>query len=175
MSQRRIFVDGEIYFITTRTFDKYPVFENIKFCQILLNNICYYRKKLKFKLLAYCILPDHLHLLIRPRRRFNISQIMQLIKYRTTSDIRKFEISHCSGEPGSPLHNGNEICGTIWQKSFYDRIIRNDRQLQNTINYINCNAVHHELVDDPVKWPYSSYHNHYQTGKEIMKIDYFEN
>lgn len=163
-------IDGEVYLITTKIINNKKIFANKEYCQILLKNIDYYRKKLKFRLYAYCIIPWHLHLLILPRRGISISKIMQLIKYRAARDIRKYNHNLRSREPGSRLPSS----GTIWQKSFHDRIIRSDQELDNKIDYINYNAVKHRIVDDPIDWPYSSFHNHYETGKELIKIDPIE-
>ena len=59
----------------------------------------------------------------------------------------------------------------VWQKSFYDKAIRSDEELYNVINYINNNAVKHNLIDNPKDWLYSSLHNYEQTGKELIEID----
>lgn len=186
MSQKRIWINGQIYSITTKTFGNLSVFDDLEYGEILLDNIKYYKSQFEFKLLAYCILPDHLHLLIWPSFKYSISKIMQSIKYRTASDIRKYRMDSycklcnkthvCSRRPDrlSQCWNDVDEIGTIWQKSFYDRIIRSDRQLQNTIDYIDYNAVHHNLVSNPIDWLYSSFHNRYQTGKERIKIDFYE-
>lgn len=163
MPRQRINISGQIYFITTRTFNNQRIFKNSEYCQILLKNLDYYRSKLKFKLLAHCLLPDHLHLLILPDEEFDISKIMQLIKYRTASDVRKL----CSREPGSRLRKTN----IIWQKSFYDKAIRSEKELYNVINYINYNAVKHHLVENLKDWPYSSIHNYEEISQKLVKID----
>jgi len=169
-------VDGEIYFVTSNTINDQRIFTNNEYCQILLKNIDFYRRKLKFRLYAYCIIPWHVHLLILPRRGKNISKIMQLIKYRTARDIRKYNHDLRSRQPGCRLPGawleGQRCLNSIWQRSFHDRIVRSDRELDNKIDYINYNAVKHRIVDDPITWPYSSFHNHYKTEKELIEIDY---
>jgi putative transposase len=81
-------------------------------------------------------------------------------------------------QPGCRLREtwveGQRCENSIWQRSFHDRIIRSDQQLFNTIQYINCNAVKHQLVDDPIKWPYSSFHNYNDKEKALIEIDYLE-
>ena len=53
-----------IHFITTRTNNNINYFKDGNNCLLLLKNINHYRKKYQFKLLGYCVMPDHLHLLI---------------------------------------------------------------------------------------------------------------
>jgi len=173
-----MYVDGVVYFVTARIINNKKIFNNDRHCRILLNNINYYRNRLKFRLYAYCVIPCHVHLLILPKRGRDISKIMQLIKYRTARDIRRNDmLSDMSGrrQPGCRLHDLGQRCEhSIWQRSFYDRIIRSDEQMCNTINYINYNAAHHHLVDDPLNWPYTSFHNYDKTGQALLRIDYYE-
>lgn len=196
MPQRRIFVDGAIYFVTTRTFDKQSIFSSNIACRSFIDVLDFCRDKLRFELFAFAILPEHVHLLIRSNPRNSISDTVRHIKGRfarlinNSTDLstedkflgcrgiddrvgEEFILAYLSDNDYRLTEQAEGM--RVWQRSFYDRIIRCDRHLENTINYIDNNAVHHQLVDDPIKWPYSSYHNHYQTGKEIMKIDYFEN
>jgi len=51
----------------------------------------------------------------------------------------------------SPLHQGN-IRRFVWQKSFRDHIIRDNRDFDNHLEYICNNAVRHGLTDEPGKW-----------------------
>jgi len=198
MSQRRIFVDGAIYFVTSRTFDHYPLFKSDYYCRLFLTVLDSCRKKLKFELFAFAVMPDHVHLLIRPNSRNSVSDTVRHIKGRFARLVNlaaatEDEFLGCGNGGDNQCYTpfggeefiladekhkpnaGEEFIlaeGRIWQRSFYDRIIRCDRHLSNTINYIDNNAVRHRLVDDPINWLYSSYHNRYQTGKEIIRIDY---
>ncbi len=46
--------------------------------------------------------------------------------------------------------------GPLWQRSFYDRVIRDDRQLVEAINYVHQNPVAAGLADTPEAYPFSS-------------------
>lgn len=71
-----------------------PIFENKKCAQFLLNNINYYQKKYCFWIFASAVLPGRWDVLIQVGKGTKVSKIMQLIKYRTASDIRK---NDCGG------------------------------------------------------------------------------
>lgn len=60
---------------------------------------------------------------------------------------------------------------TIWQRRFWDHVIRNDLDLEEKLNYINYNAVKHGLVSDPVDYKYSSARNYYLGDDSVIKID----
>jgi len=53
-----------IHFVTTKTFEKKPFFLDHKCCDILIENMDAYRDELLYKIFAYVIMPDHLHILI---------------------------------------------------------------------------------------------------------------
>ena len=75
-------------FVTTNVFLKTKVFFIPKYCQILLDNLDFYRKKYKFRLLGYVIMPDHCHFLILPNTEIGyISQIMHDWKSYTAQVI----------------------------------------------------------------------------------------
>jgi len=75
----------------------------------------------------------------------------------------------------------NQNAGRVWQSRFWDHIIRNEKDLNNHIDYIHYNPVKHGLVKSPFEWKYSSIHEYkeyYQTdwGKKefLFEGDYGE-
>jgi putative transposase len=198
---RRIISDNYFYFVTTKTSNNSLIFENEKYCYFLISNIEFYRKKLNFLLIAYVIVPDHFHGIIVPDLRWgNISDIMRNIKYRTARDILNFNglrnwdkegrpiVNNDRGRPGLSLrgkNNGRALPGSalrgngmvkryknsIWQPRFYDKVIRNEKQLNQTIEYVHFNPEKHEFTNDYTKWKYSSYRNYYLDNDSLIRID----
>jgi len=72
------------HFVTTKTFQNKPIFNNSKSCELLLEDIDFYRNKLGFKLIGYVIMPNHLHLIVwwdvEKQKGLTISKIIQSIK-----------------------------------------------------------------------------------------------
>jgi REP element-mobilizing transposase RayT len=242
MPQKRLYVEGAIYFVTTRTFNHQKLFSQEEYCRLFLEVLDFCRRKSKFELFAFAVMPDHVHLLIRPADEYSISDIVHRVKgifaYMyvkqqnhkgsvAESGRNKSPFDQCAGEPswfadirptppagepswfadirptppaGEPSWFADirptpsalfaDIRPTpsawfadkrrririnpVWQKSFYERIIRSDKQLFNTLEYIDHNAVKHQITDHPFKYLFTSIHNHYQTGKEIITIDYLD-
>ena len=46
--------------------------------------------------------------------------------------------------------------GHVWQKRYWEHLIRDDRDLANHIDYIHYNPLKHGYVERPVDWPWSS-------------------
>jgi len=76
------------HFITTKVWQDIWLFKEEKYCQIIIDNLDFYRNKFDFKLIAYAVLPWHLHLILMLSRRFNdISKVMQDFKKFTAIQI----------------------------------------------------------------------------------------
>lgn len=106
----------------------------------------YYAGK-RYELQAYCVMSNHVHLLIRAvqddKGGFHlISDTVRLLKSHTAHEINKF------------LHR----TGQFWDDFYFDRIIRDEHDYTNVVNYILMNPVAAGLVDSPGKWR-DSYNN----------------
>jgi putative transposase len=54
--------------------------------------------------------------------------------------------------------------GTIWQRRFWEHLIRDDTDLRNHIDYIHYNPVKHGYVTQPGDWPFSTFHGYVRDG-----------
>ena len=52
----------------------------------------------------------------------------------------------------------------VWQRRFWDHIMRDQEDLNRHIDYIHYNPVKHGLESDPFRWQYSSLDQHYKDG-----------
>ena len=52
-----------------------------------------------------------------------------------------------------------EIAGrmNVWQRRFWDHVIRDEEDFERHLNYVHYNPVHHSYVDKPESWRHSSY------------------
>ncbi len=111
-----------------------------RFAKIITGAFHYYDSK-KYELHSYCVMSNHVHLLIRalPNENgsiYHISEIIRLLKSYTAHEIDK---------------TINQT-GQLWDAFHFDRIIRDERNYANVINYIMYNPVTAGLVDSPDKW-----------------------
>jgi putative transposase len=54
--------------------------------------------------------------------------------------------------------------GTIWQRRFWEHVIRDQRDFVNHVNYVHYNPVKHGLVKRASDWPFSSFHRYVDAG-----------
>ncbi len=85
-SQKRIYVPGGIYFITTNTYHKHPYFDNDILCELFLETLDFTSLLKGFNLHGLAINPDHLHLLNEPTGKYNYSEIMGALKRNFARD-----------------------------------------------------------------------------------------
>jgi len=155
---RRYFEKNLVYFVTTATKDRHPILNDSKLCRILLVTIEYYKTIFDYSVLAYCLMPDHIHLILQPRGSFELSFIMKMIKGSFSRTVNKL--------------NGKE--GSLWQRRYYDEIIRNEDQLSKQIEYIHYNPIKAGLESHPGKFPHSSftqYNGKKSNGDVLLAVD----
>ena len=142
MNIRRYYYPGQIVFITQVLKDRLPVFDNPEMVALLFNILKNVNSLHPFSLLAYVILPDHFHILIRPSGQSNFSQIMHSLKSNFTYQYKQ----------------RMNITGSVnvWQKRFWDHIIRDETDLENHIHYIHFNPIKHGYVNNINDWQQSS-------------------
>ncbi|MBU0598116.1 transposase [Patescibacteria group bacterium] len=183
------------HFITTKTFENQKVFRNDKYCEILIKDIDFYRNKLGFKLVGYCMMPDHLHIImwwdVDVNKDLTISKIIQSIKNHSAKEIeyyfkmgrRKPSLSPHSkaGSEGFLLPKNYQwkdegtvhtpVKGRIWQHDFYDFNIYSDKKMNEKLNYIHWNPVRAGLCNKPEDWLWSSYKFYEFREEDRIKID----
>ena len=136
MRKRREFVEGAFYHVTSRTNDKIRVFENSLGRKIMLMVLQDAKYKFHFDLANFCIMPTHIHLLIRPAHGTNVSLIMHWVK---THSAKRWNSLH-----GSTDH--------MWGNRYFAGIVNGQQGFDAIMDYIDQNAVKAGLVEKPEDW-----------------------
>lgn len=110
-----------------------------------------------FKIDAISVLPDHLHFMMTlPKEDVDFSQRLNLIKGTFSRQIAPYESISLSRK--KKRERG------IWQRRFWEHLIRDEQDYEDHINYIHYNPVKHRYVSQPSQWPYSSIHRFIKLG-----------
>ncbi|MEG3439531.1 transposase [Pannus brasiliensis CCIBt3594] len=152
---RRLYVAGGTYFITQVTHQREPWLCSELGRKGLREAIEHTRVKYPFSIDAFVLLPDHFHVLLTlPPDDRDFSVRLRLIKtyvsryYRQELAIDR-SLSHSREKRGE---------SNLWQRRFWERLIRDERDFENHRDYIHNNPVRHGLCESPRDWPYSSIH-----------------
>ena len=92
------------------------------------------------KLLAYCLMPNHFHLLVQPCDGKELSRFMQWLM---TSHVRRY-------------HQHYGTTGHVWQGRYKSFIVQDDDHLLTVTRYIEGNPVRANLVSSCKNWKWSS-------------------
>ena len=114
----------------------------------------------RYRLLAWVIMPNHVHVLFNPINNWALGKIVASWKKWTASQIRvcqKTGDDNCGKtNPG----NANLLIGAhperVWCREYWDRFIRDDRHFGIVLDYIHGNPVKAGLVARAEEWPWSS-------------------
>jgi REP element-mobilizing transposase RayT len=115
-------------------------------CAEIVKTTLHYADGKDYKLICYCIMPNHFHLVFEllPNNK-GISKIMQSIKRISARDCNKILIRS----------------GAFWQDESFDRWVRDEKELYFVIRYILLNPVNAGLVDNWRDWKYTYCHPDY--------------
>jgi putative transposase len=174
MRYRRITAPGGTYFFTLVTFQRSPIFDEEHAINLLVEAFRSVLHKHPFTIEAAVVLPDHLHMIWRlPENDSDYPTRLRLIKSHFT---RHWEECQEIPTTASRQLKGEQA---VWQRRYWEHLIRDDRDWQRHLEYIHYNPVKHRLVCAPVEWKYSSFHSFVKQGLyqsdwgsgDMMKIE----
>ena len=123
------------YFVSTQTAGRKPFFRHDRWARLMLATLAHYEGP-GYKLHAYVIMPDHLHMLMTPAE--SVEKSVQLIKggfsFRAKREL--------------------EWTGEIWQPGFTDHRIRDEEDWLRHLGYIRQNPVDAKLVEESVLYEF---------------------
>ena len=94
----------------------------------------------RYRLLEWCVMPNHVHVLLEQRRGFPLAEVVKSWKAYTA-------------------RRANEIAGRsgpFWMRDYHDRRIRDDKHRNQAAAYVRNNPVKAGLCERPEDWPWSS-------------------
>ncbi len=112
----------------------------------------------RYDLLAWVVMPNHVHVLISVYRGMALGKIVQSWKSYTGRRIQQFleEEEEADCRAGARRSQDRSQTGAVWMREYWDRAIRDERHFLATLNYIHANPVKAGLVAAPEDWQWSS-------------------
>jgi REP element-mobilizing transposase RayT len=114
-----------------------PLFANAELAALCLRALEESARRLGVNIVAYCIMPDHAHVLVEIPERISLQDWAKLAK-----QLSGFRLKKATGD-------------FAWQVSYYDHILRREEALIDVANYIWANAVKAGLASSPEAYPWS--------------------
>jgi putative transposase len=125
--------------VTVCTDNKENIFDSEIHARIVIDELLKAAKDVRFRILCYCLMPDHLHVIVSPgESTLTLSKFLNIFKGRTTAVFRE-----------------RKDLKKIWQRSGFDHVIRTEENLKGVIKYIRNNPVRKGIVENADDYPYS--------------------
>jgi len=125
-----------IFFVTTITAQRQPIFRREATANLLLETLAHYRDQGKYLLHEFVIMPDHIHLLITPSKEISLERAMQFIKGGFSFRLKSR--------------------GPVWQAGFTNHRVHDVEDYEQHREYIRMNPVRARLVERSEDYRYSS-------------------
>lgn len=164
---RRPHVPGGTYFITQVTYQRQPWLCSDTGRTALRTALNHVRQNYPFSIDAFVLLPDHFHSLwTLPEGDSNLSVRMLLVKRFVT----KYYGHQLGLEVAISRSREKRKERNLWQRRFWEHLIRNEVDFVNHCDYIHYNPVRHKLCESPQQWAFSSIHRLIQ--QQIYPLDW---
>lgn len=150
---RRLFIQNSYLFLVITTNYRRPILiDNI---ELLRESFKHTKTIYNFEIFGCVILPDHMHLIIRPEKIEEYPKIIHAIKYSFSKKLQNGGIVI----PPYKLSNSKLTKGDkgIWQRRYWEHTIKSDEDLYKHLDYIHYNPVKHGLVKNVKDWEHSSF------------------
>lgn len=171
----RAWYPGGTYFFTVNLLERQNNDLLVRHIDVLRNNVRIVKENHPFKIHAWVVLPEHLHCIIElPSGDFDFATRWRLIK---TGFSRALPVTERRSKSRSKRGERG-----IWQRRFWEHLIRDDADYRAHMDYVHINPVKHGLVECVTDWPYSTFHGLVKegiypsdwAGGNEAKLDYSE-
>lgn len=149
--QARLIIDNACYHVITRGNRKNDIFRENEDYRVYMKLLSRYKARYKFKLYGWCLMSNHIHLVVETEHLSRIMHGLNL-SYALYFKYKYDEIGH------------------FWQDRFKSFVINRDEYLINCITYIENNPVRASLAKGPEDYAWSSYRDRI-CGKDSKMLD----
>ena len=137
----RLTMDNTAYHIMVRGNQKQATFieepDFIKYLSLLRH----YKRKYGFKLYGFCLMPNHVHLILEVKKACDLSKIMQGLNQTYTIWFNE----------------KYKKVGHLWQGRYKSMVIQKDKYMLTCIEYVELNPLRASLSKSPFDYAWSSW------------------
>ena len=129
---------NRVYFVTTVTHERYQYFHDLYFARCVIQSLKNLENSGFVHSLSWVVMPDHLHWLFQLNDKCTLSVVMKRMK-ATSARLINQQLNRQ---------------GQVWQKSYYDRGLRDGEDIKQLSRYIVANPLRAGLVDNIGEYPH---------------------
>ncbi|WP_138431783.1 hypothetical protein [Fodinibius saliphilus] len=169
MAKKKIpFEAGQMYHIWTHANGDENLFREEENYRYFLEKYAYHVHPV-IETFAYCLMPNHLHLMVRVREEKEVFEFLRdkkddhlnLQGFRNLGGLKKVipqQFSNLFNAYTKAYNKKYDRKGSLFIPNFRRKKVSSDQYFSRLIIYIHNNPVHHGFVEDINDWPHSSWH-----------------
>src|ERR1035437_3179346 len=127
---------GEFHFLTFSCFRRLPYLSSVAAKDLFEDALERVRRRYRFVVGGYVVMPEHVHLLIGEPQKGTISSVVHALKLSVV--MRRAE-------------------RPFWQARYYDFLVHNEEKRVEKLRYMHRNPIVRGLVEKPEDWAWSSF------------------
>ena len=151
----RFYGADHLHFITCSCYRRLPLLRTVRSRDCLLSVLEQTRKRYRFVVVGYVVMPEHTHLLLSEPEVGTPSTVMQVLKQRTARALLP-KNKACDPRQGQLFGDGSARAA-FWQTRFHDFNDWTEKKRVEKLRYMHRNPVKRGLAAEPEGWRWSSY------------------
>jgi putative transposase len=144
---------GALHFLTFSCYRRAPLLDNLWCYNLFECELEAIRKRYRFAVLGYVLMPEHVHLLVSEPEKSKLSIAIQVLKQVTSRKLK------ARGE------------AQFWQPRYYDFNVWSAKKHVEKLRYMHRNPVKRGLVAKPEDWAWSSFRHYALHELGVVEID----
>ncbi|MFD2532915.1 REP-associated tyrosine transposase [Gracilimonas halophila] len=174
-SRYKILDERYPYFITTTVINRYPVFEQVEFAQIITDGLNFLVDERDIDIYAYVIMPDHIHIIAKGKNLGkHVSSFKSYSARRIIDSLERNKMRYfLNAFKEAKRKFKKDQTHQFWAEGYHPKQIFNTDVMKQKIGYIHYNPVKAGLAAHPKTWKNSSFGNYNGKTSGSVKINLF--
>jgi putative transposase len=168
---KRIYGKGDLHFVTFSCYRRMSLLNTVAMRNLFVRELERVRDEMKFLLVGYVVMPNHMHLLMSEPPGSTPSKALHKLKLSFSRKVRKRRRTGRKGQLRLPFTEWEAAPRAFWQARFYDFNVYSKEKLREKLNYMHANPVIRGLVKHPKDWPWSSWSFYEKNEQGLIRID----
>jgi len=162
----RYYGTRHLHFITCSCYRRLPQLHTARRRNLFLKILEQARRKYRFVVHGYVLMPEHFHLLITEPEIGDPSVVMKVVKERFTRQLNQHR------KPVSAQTTlWDSTSAPVWQKRFYDFNVWSEKKRIEKLRYMHRNPVKRGLVIEPDQWKWSSFRAYWSGERGLVRVN----
>jgi putative transposase len=166
----RYYGTHDLHFITWSCYRRQPILGTATRRDLLLTILEQARRKYRFVVHGYVVMPEHVHLLISEPEEGDPSVVMKVVKQRFARQLKE-KCGSTAPRQGQLSENAPDA---VWQKRFYDFSVWTEHKRIEKLRYMHRNPVKRGLVEQPDQWKWSSFRAYFFGERGPVRVNFQE-